>query len=92
MKVLLDENLPQKLRNDLEGHEVYTVFFKRWNGIKNGELLKLMQEEGFYVLLTCDKNIKSQQNFKTYPLSVLVIDIPDNTYLTLRACSGFLSH
>lgn len=42
MRLLLDENLPKRLKNDFPGHEVYTVRDKEWNGIKNGELLNLL--------------------------------------------------
>jgi len=31
MKILLDENVPTKLRKDLEEFEVYTIFYKKWN-------------------------------------------------------------
>ncbi|EHQ27386.1 DUF5615 family PIN-like protein [Mucilaginibacter paludis] len=83
MKLLLDENLPKRLKADLTPHEVYTVRDLGWNGIKNGELLKLMQKDEFDVLLTFDKNIQYQQNFQKYPLPVLVLNARDNTYLTL---------
>jgi hypothetical protein len=33
---------------------------KGWNGIKNGELLKLMLADGFHALLTFDKNLQHQ--------------------------------
>jgi predicted nuclease of predicted toxin-antitoxin system len=46
MKLLLDENLPKKLKIDFQGHEVYTVRDMGWNGIKNGELLKLLVSNG----------------------------------------------
>ncbi|HEX4134270.1 MAG TPA: hypothetical protein VHY84_06580 [Bryobacteraceae bacterium] len=36
MKVLLDENLDHRLRRHLGSHEVFTVSFKGWNGLKNG--------------------------------------------------------
>jgi len=83
MKLLLDENLPKRLKTDLTGHEVYTVRDKSWNGIKNGELLKLMLVDGFEVLLTFDKNLQYQQNFIKYSIPVLVLNARDNTYLTL---------
>lgn len=41
MKLLLDENLPKKLKLDFEIHDVFTVRDMSWQGIKNGELLKL---------------------------------------------------
>ena len=41
MKILLDENLPQRVRSMLTGHEVVTVDFMGWKGVENGALLKL---------------------------------------------------
>ena len=84
MKLLLDENLPKKLKHDLQIHEVYTVSDKKWNGIKNGELIKLLLAENFEVLLTFDKNMEYQQNFVKYPIAVFVLNASDNTYETLR--------
>lgn len=83
MKLLLDENLPRRLKADLLPHEVYTVRDMGWNGITNGALLQLMQEDGFDALLTFDKNLQYQQNFKKYTLPVLVLNAKDNTYLML---------
>ena len=37
MKLLLDENLPKRLKADFPEHEIYTVRDKGWNGKKNGE-------------------------------------------------------
>ncbi|MCY7377125.1 MAG: hypothetical protein LH472_14285 [Pyrinomonadaceae bacterium] len=48
MKILLDENLPKKLKiNFAAEHEVHTVREKDWNGKRNGELLGLMTLDGF---------------------------------------------
>ena len=55
MRLLLDENLPKRLKQDFLAHEVFTVREKSWNGIKNGELLKLLLENNFDALLTFDK-------------------------------------
>ncbi len=84
MKLLLDENIPRKLKRDLNVHEVYHVSDKGWQGKKNGQLLALMLEDGFDALITIDKNLKYQQNFKKYPIPVLVLAASDNTYLTLQ--------
>jgi len=59
-----------------------------WNGIKNGLLLTLMLKEGFEVLITFDKNLQFQQNFKKYPIPVIVLNEKDNTYLTLTQISS----
>lgn len=84
MRLLLDENLPKKLKLDFADHEIYTVSDKEWNGKKNGELLKLMLEEEFDVLFTFDKNMQHQQNFEKYPITVLVMNAEDNAYITLK--------
>jgi predicted nuclease of predicted toxin-antitoxin system len=84
MKLLLDENLPKRLKQDLTEHEVYTVRDKGWNGKKNGELMKLLVDEKFDTLLTFDKNFQHQQNFSKYSFPVLVLNGENNTYLTLQ--------
>ncbi len=87
MRLLLDENLPKRLKIDFSAHEVYTVREKGWNGIKNGELIKLLLADKFDVLLTFDKNLQHQQNFKKYPVTVIVLSAANNTYLTLSSLS-----
>ncbi len=66
MRLLLDENSPKHLKQDFPEHEIYTVREKRWNGIKNGDLLKRMIDNNFDALLTYDKNLQHQQNFLKY--------------------------
>ena len=88
MKLLLDENLPKRLKLDFTTHEMYTVRDKGWNGIKNGELLELMIENGFHALLTFDKNLQHQQNFKKYTIAVFVLSALNNTYLELTKLSS----
>ncbi|MFD2784561.1 DUF5615 family PIN-like protein [Hymenobacter rubripertinctus] len=87
MKLLLDENLPKRLRQDFPEHEVFTVRDKGWNGIKNGELLKLMVADGFDALLTFDKNLQYQQNFAKYTLTVFVLTAAINQYRVLTLLS-----
>jgi predicted nuclease of predicted toxin-antitoxin system len=87
MKLLLDENLPKRLKTDFLDHEVFTVREKGWNGIKNGELLKLMLENDFNALLTFDKNLQHQQNFLQFPITVFVLSAFNNTYIELTTLS-----
>ena len=87
MRLLLDENLPKRLKFDFPGHEVFTVRDKQWNGIKNGELLKLMLDNGFDALLTFDKNLQFQQNFDKYMIAVFVLTATNNTYNELTKLS-----
>lgn len=74
MKLLLDENLPKRLKFLFPSHEVHTVREKQWNGIKNGDLLSLMLVEQFDALLTFDKNMQHQQNFSKYTLALHTTD------------------
>jgi len=85
MKLLIDENLPKRLKEVIKEHEVYSVSDKSWQGKKNGELLKLMLNENFEVLITFDKNLQYQQNFSKYPISVIVLNASDNTFKTVRS-------
>ncbi len=84
MKVLLDENLPKRLKADLSMFEVATVREKGWQGRENGDLIRVMLAEGYQTLLTFDKNLQYQQNFAKYPVSVLLLNAKDNQYATLR--------
>ena len=83
MKLLLDENLPKRLKQDFTEHEIFTVREKGWNSKKNGELLELMLAENFDVLITFDQNLEHQQNFEKYPLTVFVLIAANNTYQVL---------
>ena len=73
MKVLFDEDVPRKLIRYLPGHEIHTVVSMEWGGIKNGELLALIEQERFEVFLTGDKNMENQQRLVGRPFAVLVM-------------------
>lgn len=47
VKVLLDENIDHRLRKHLGVHDVYTVDYRGWAGLKNGVLLQVAEAEGF---------------------------------------------
>ena len=83
MKLLLDENLPKRLKRDFAEYEIFTVRDKGWNSKKNGELLELMLAENFNVLITFDQNLEHQQNFEKYPITVFVLIAQNNTYQIL---------
>lgn len=83
MRILLDESLPRRLRNDLSGRMVVTVAQCGWSGLENGELLRVAAGR-FDAFLTADQNIEYQQNLSALPLAVLVLKARNNTYGTLR--------
>ena len=73
MKVLLDENLDHALRNLLGQHEVVTVSYMGWNGLKNGELLRAAEESGIEVLLTGDQTLHYEQNISRRRLAIVAL-------------------
>lgn len=76
IRVLLDENLPRKLKWALEA-EVLTVPERGWGGIKNGRLLRLAASE-FDVLLTMDRGMEYQQNLSGIDLCLIVLSAVSN--------------
>jgi len=82
--MLLDENLPKKLKLSFtDSHEVYTVSEMNWQGKKNGELLGLMIINGFEALLTIDQNLQHQQNIEKFPLKLIIFKAVNNKLDTL---------
>ncbi|MEI9921139.1 MAG: DUF5615 family PIN-like protein [Bacteroidota bacterium] len=84
MKLLLDENLPEKLKTDLPNHEVSTVKNEGWKSFKNGELLRRMIAAEFEALITFDRQLAYQQNFRKYPIPVIILCAKKNEYDMLR--------
>jgi PIN like domain len=77
VKVLFDENLPHLLRNNLSDHDVFTVRYKGWAGLKNGELLKTAEDEGFEVFITGDQTISYEQNLASRRFAIVVLSSID---------------
>jgi hypothetical protein len=71
VRVLLDENLPHKLRACISQHEVTTVAYAGWGGLKNGELLKIAEEAGFEVFVTGDRALEYQQNITGRKIAIV---------------------
>ena len=84
MKILLDECVPKKLARELVGHECLTVAGMGWRGVKNGELLRRITNEGFQAMLTVDKNLQFQQPIERLPFALVVLDTPRTTLTALR--------
>ena len=85
MKILLDENMPAKVKYDFgDGYDVSTVKDMGWLGKKNGELLGLAAFNGFDIFITLDKNLKNQQNLNKVDLKFIVLLAKDNKHQTLQ--------
>lgn len=76
IRVLLDENLPRKLKGSLKA-DALTVPERGWGGVKNGRLLRLAEAE-FDVLLTMDRGIEYQQDLSGVDLCLVVLSAVSN--------------
>ena len=84
MKVLLDEQLPVKLKYRLQPEiEVSTVRDESWLGIQNGALILLALNAGFTVFITNDKNLGFQQKLTRF--KILFINI-NNQVIAMKTC------
>jgi hypothetical protein len=82
-RVLLDENLPRKLRRELAAFSVRTVQEEGWSSFANGELLGRAQH-AFDVPLTADRRLQYQQNLSRFDIGVIVILTVDLRFRTIR--------
>lgn len=82
MKILFDANTPAPLARFLRGHEVLRADELGWQGLENGALLDAAESAGFDLLLTCDQNVRYQQNLTSRKLALVVLS--SNHWPTLR--------
>ena len=90
MKVLFDHNVDRRLRNLLAGHDVRTAREMGWEQLENGVLLRAAADDGFEALLSIDKKLEHEQNLRTLPLPVIVIDSRSNALPALAPFAPFL--
>ncbi len=76
MKVLLDECVPWPMHKVLAGLECTTAQKRGWGGIKNGDLLRLAEDE-FDLFITSDQNIRYQQNLAGRRIPILELSTND---------------
>jgi predicted nuclease of predicted toxin-antitoxin system len=84
MKLLLDENMPHKLRLHLPGHEVSTSAYMGWAGIRSGDLLSRAAAAGFGAILTLDAGMEYEQKLTNLPCSVIIIRAESNAFEHIR--------
>jgi len=83
MKLLLDECVPKRLKNDFPDHEIRTVEDVGLRGLKNGELLRAAAEQ-FDVLITVDRRMQFQQNLLQLDLALVVLTAKPCRYGQLK--------
>ncbi len=76
MRILLDECVPWPLAKRLAGHVCSSPQKCGWGGIKNGDLLKLAEEE-FDLFITSDQDLRYQQNLMGRKIAILELSTND---------------
>jgi hypothetical protein len=87
MRILLDENMPHRLRGMLAGHDARTTAYQGWAGLTNGELLKAADEAGFDAMITADQGIRYQQNRINFRMALIVLSTNKETLILANADS-----
>ena len=88
MKILLDECVPWPMHKLLVGHNCTTAQKRGWHAVKNGELIQKAETE-FELFITCDQNIRYQQNLQDRRIAIL--ELSTNELRRIMA-SGELLH
>jgi predicted nuclease of predicted toxin-antitoxin system len=76
VRVLLDHNLPHKLRTNLGAlgnHEIVTASYLGWGELKNGDLLWAAEESGFEIFVTGDRSLVYEQNLTGRRLAIVAL-------------------
>jgi hypothetical protein len=74
MRILFDHGTPSGIAKALSGHDVTEAIQRGWDRISNSELLRVVEAEGFDLLLTSGKRIRYQQNLAGRKLSVALLE------------------
>ena len=64
MNILFDNGMPHALSQRLSGHEVSFARKVGWQELKNGDLIQKVENAGYNLLLTTDKDIRYQPNLQ----------------------------
>lgn len=82
MRILLDINVPVPLGGFLKNHEVQRASELGWESLPDGPLLRAAEDAGFDALLTCDRNVRTQQNLSGRRIAL--IEVSTNHWPTIR--------
>lgn len=74
MRAIIDEGVPRALARYLrEAGCSVRAFPNEWKGTKNGRLLALLKSAGYDCLISCDKNLRHQQNLIAADMALIVL-------------------
>ena len=73
MFILFDHVVPAGIARFLAGHTVTKAKDRGGDRLGNGDLLAAVEEAGFDVFVTADKNIRQQQNLEGRRIALVVL-------------------
>ena len=82
IRILPEQNAPLGLRRSLAQYEIVPARRMGWAEIDNGTLIRAAQEAGFAIMITCDRNIRYQQNLTDWRIAL--IELTTGTWPVLR--------
>lgn len=75
VRILLDQNAPLGLCRALAAYEVVAPRERGWERLSNGDLLRTAEEAGFAILITCDRNLRYQQNLTNRSIALIELTV-----------------
>jgi hypothetical protein len=82
VKVIFDHNTPDGLAQFLPGHEITFCRTMGWAKLGNGFLIATAEKAAFDLMVTCDKNIRYQQNLTSRTISL--VELTTNHWPSIR--------
>jgi predicted nuclease of predicted toxin-antitoxin system len=83
VKILLDECVPQRFADMIEGHEVRAAQDMGWASIKNGALIALASK-AFDVMITVDKKMASQHDSEALKIPIIILSARSTQFKHIR--------
>jgi hypothetical protein len=74
VKILFDVNTPYPLARYCAGHEISRASEMGWAAISNGELVRVAEQAGFDALVSCDQNLRYQQNIQGRRIGIVILN------------------
>jgi hypothetical protein len=72
-RILLDQGVPKGVRSALSDFDVRSAYQMGWQQLSNGTLIDAAEADGFDLVLTCDQNIRQQQNLEGRRIAIVVL-------------------
>ncbi|SFU41718.1 hypothetical protein SAMN02799631_00572 [Methylobacterium sp. 174MFSha1.1] len=86
MRTVVDEGVPRQLVQALRDYGIDASRFPRhWAALGNGALIRTIEEAGFAVLVTNDKNMAHQQSLRGRTIAIVALPYNKRRLILERA-------